>query len=92
MLGKLIAWSINNRLVVVLLACCAVIAGAISLGDTPIDAIPDLSDVQVIVYTEYSGQAPQVVEDQVTYPRPHGLSSHRGRLPGGQAGIVPSTG
>ena len=68
MLEKIIDWSIRNRLLVVLLTAFAVAGGFYSLMKTPVDAIPDLSDVQVIVYTEYPGQAPQVVEDQVTYP------------------------
>jgi Cu(I)/Ag(I) efflux system membrane protein CusA/SilA len=68
MLEKLIDWSVRNRFMVVLLTMFAVAAGVYSIRNTPVDAIPDLSDVQVIVYTEYPGQAPQVVEDQVTYP------------------------
>ena len=68
MLEKVIIWSIRNKFIVVLLTVFAVAAGIYSLYHTPIDAIPDLSDVQVIIYTEYPGQAPQVVEDQVTYP------------------------
>ncbi|MDF1578215.1 MAG: efflux RND transporter permease subunit [Desulfobulbales bacterium] len=68
MLEKIIEWSVRNRLLVVILTAFAIGAGYYSLRQTPVDAIPDLSDVQVIIYTEYSGQAPQVVEDQVTYP------------------------
>jgi Cu(I)/Ag(I) efflux system membrane protein CusA/SilA len=68
MLEKLIDWSVRNRYLVLLLTVFAVGAGVYSIRNTPVDAIPDLSDVQVIVYTEYPGQAPQVVEDQVTYP------------------------
>ncbi|MDH4067301.1 MAG: efflux RND transporter permease subunit, partial [Acidobacteriota bacterium] len=68
MLERLIDWSIHNRFFVILVAIFATLAGVYSLRQTPLDAIPDLSDVQVIVYTEYPGQAPQVVEDQVTYP------------------------
>ena len=68
MLEKIIEWSINNKFIVILLTSFVVVAGIYSLRNTPIDAIPDLSDVQVIIYTEYPGQAPQVVEDQVTYP------------------------
>ncbi|PLY03066.1 MAG: CusA/CzcA family heavy metal efflux RND transporter [Desulfuromonas sp.] len=68
MLVKIIEWSINNKFIVVLLTSFIVVAGIYSLRNTPIDAIPDLSDVQVIIYTEYPDQAPQVVEDQVTYP------------------------
>ncbi|MFN2366620.1 MAG: efflux RND transporter permease subunit [Desulfurivibrionaceae bacterium] len=68
MLEKIIEWSVRNRLLVVILTAFGIGAGYYSLRQTPVDAIPDLSDVQVIIYTEYSGQAPQVVEDQVTYP------------------------
>lgn len=68
MIEKIIRWSINNRLFVVIGALVLAGAGLFSLKNTPIDAIPDLSDVQVIIKTAYPGQAPQVVEDQVTYP------------------------
>ncbi|WP_375057435.1 efflux RND transporter permease subunit [Zobellella sp. DQSA1] len=68
MLNAIIAWSLNNRLIVLLLTGLLVIGGLQAVRQTPLDAIPDLSDVQVIVYTDYAGQAPQVVEDQVTYP------------------------
>jgi copper/silver efflux system protein len=68
MLEKIIEWSIRNKFMVVLLTAFLVIGGLYALKNTPLDAIPDLSDVQVIVFTEYPGQAPQVVEDQVTYP------------------------
>ncbi len=68
MIEKIIHWSINNRFLVLLGALILVGAGLYSLKNTPIDAIPDLSDVQVIIKTTYPGQAPQVVEDQVTYP------------------------
>ena len=68
MFARIIDWSVGNRLLVVLGAVSIVIAGAFSLSRTPIDAIPDLSDVQVIIQTEYPGQAPRIVEDQVTYP------------------------
>jgi Cu(I)/Ag(I) efflux system membrane protein CusA/SilA len=68
MLAKLIDWSGRNRVLVLLATALVVIAGVFALLRTPIDALPDLSDVQVIVYTEFPGQAPQVVEDQVTYP------------------------
>lgn len=67
MLKKIIELSINNRLIVILLTVFIVAAGLLAVYRTPVDAIPDLSDVQVIIYTEYPGQAPQVVEDQVTY-------------------------
>ncbi len=68
MLEKIIEWSIRNKFLVVMLTVFLIVAGGYSLKNTPIDAIPDLSDVQVIILTEYPGQAPQVVEDQVTYP------------------------
>jgi copper/silver efflux system protein len=68
MIARLIAWSARNLLLVLIGAAFAVAAGVYALRTLPLDAIPDLSDVQVIVYTDYPGQAPQVVEDQVTYP------------------------
>ena len=68
MLAKIIDWSGKNRFFVLLATLFIVIGGVFAVLRTPIDALPDLSDVQVIVYTEYPGQAPQVVEDQVTYP------------------------
>jgi len=68
MLSKIIEWSARNTFLVLLATLFITIAGIYALKKMPLDAIPDLSDVQVIIYTEYSGQAPQVVEDQVTYP------------------------
>ena len=68
MIEKLIAWSIHRRELVALGAIFVLVAGVFLLRTMPVDAIPDLSDTQVIVYTDYPGQAPQVVEDQVTYP------------------------
>lgn len=68
MLAKIIDWSARNRFLVLLATLFIVIGGIYAVMRTPLDALPDLSDVQVIVYTEYPGQAPQVVEDQVTYP------------------------
>jgi Cu(I)/Ag(I) efflux system membrane protein CusA/SilA len=68
MLERIIAWSVRNVFLVLLATLFVVGAGIYALVKTPLDAIPDLSDVQVIVYTEVPGQAPQVVEDQVTYP------------------------
>jgi len=65
---RLIEWSANNKFLVYLATFAAVGWGVWAAYHTPLDAIPDLSDVQVIVFTEYPGQAPQVVEDQVTYP------------------------
>ena len=68
MIARLIAWSARNLLLVFFATGFAAAAGTYALKHLPLDAIPDLSDTQVIVYTEYSGQAPQVIEDQVTYP------------------------
>ena len=68
MLGKLIEWSARNAFIVLLVTLGLVGGGIYAVKHTPLDALPDLSDVQVIVYTPYAGQAPQVVEDQVTYP------------------------
>src|SRR5213593_4038629 len=68
MIEKLIALSIKRRELVALGAIFVLVAGVFLLRTMPVDAIPDLSDTQVIVYTDYPGQAPQVVEDQVTYP------------------------
>ena len=68
MLNRLIEWSLKNQLLVSVGLVVAILSGVWAVRETRIDAIPDLSDVQVIVFTEYPGQAPQVVEDQVTYP------------------------
>src|SRR5438552_13606085 len=67
MLAAIIRWSSQNVLLVLMATIFAIAAGIYAVSRTPLDAIPDLSDPQVIVYTEYPGQAPQVVEDQVTY-------------------------
>jgi len=68
MIESIIRWSIGNRFFVLLATLMLVGMGLYSLKNTPVDAIPDLSDVQVIIKTSFPGQAPQVVEDQVTYP------------------------
>ena len=68
MLSKIIDWSARNRALVLLATLFITLGGIFAVVKTPLDALPDLSDVQVIVYTEFPGQAPQVVEDQVTYP------------------------
>jgi Cu(I)/Ag(I) efflux system membrane protein CusA/SilA len=68
MIEKIIEWSINNKFIVILVTVFVILGGAMAMVKIPLDAIPDLSDVQVILYTEYPGQAPQVVEEQVTYP------------------------
>ena len=81
MIVKLIEWSLRNRLLVLLLCIVIAIGGIISASRVTLDAIPDLSDVQVIVKTPYMGQPPQQVEDQVTYPLTTALLS----VPGTQA-------
>jgi len=68
MIARLIAWSAKNLMLVFIATAFAVMAGVWAVRTLPLDAIPDLSDTQVIVYTEFPGQAPQVIEDQVTYP------------------------
>jgi Cu(I)/Ag(I) efflux system membrane protein CusA/SilA len=68
MIGRLIHWSVHNRFFVVLGALVLLFAGVWAVRSTPIDALPDLSDTQVIIRTTYPGQAPRIVEDQVTYP------------------------
>jgi len=68
MIAQIISWSINNRFLVLLLTAILTVWGIYAVQQTPLDAIPDLSDAQVIIKTSYPGQAPQVVEDQVTYP------------------------
>ena len=68
MIHAIIEASVRNKFLVVLLTAAVIIGGLVALANIPLDAIPDLSDVQVIIFTSYPGQAPQLVEDQVTYP------------------------
>ena len=68
MIDRLIHWSVANRILVLIVAVCVAAGGAYALRQTSLDALPDLSDVQVIVKTSFPGQAPRVVEDQITYP------------------------
>lgn len=68
MIARLIHWSVQNRFFILLGALALVFAGLWAVRTTPIDALPDLSDTQVIIRTSYPGQAPRIVEDQVTYP------------------------
>lgn len=68
MIAGVIRWSINNRFLIILLAVLFTFLGIYAVKNLPVDAIPDLSDVEVIIRTTFPGQAPQVVEDQVTYP------------------------
>ncbi|MCY3816451.1 MAG: efflux RND transporter permease subunit, partial [Gammaproteobacteria bacterium] len=67
-IARLIAWSAGNPVIVLTLAAGLALAGWLSLERTPLDAIPDLTDTQVIIRTEFPGQSPQIVEDLVTYP------------------------
>jgi len=66
--AKVIAWSIANQLIVLMLSIALGVAGWIALKSTPLDAIPDLTDTQIIIRTDFPGQSPQIVEDLVTYP------------------------
>src|SRR5215207_3653657 len=68
MLKRIIDWSVGNKLIIVLFAFAAVVGGIVAIRRTPLEALPDLSDVQVIVQADYNEQAPRIVEDQVTYP------------------------
>ena len=81
MLKRIIAWSVEQKLIVLLLTVGAIAGGVWAMKRTPLEALPDLSDVQVIVQTEYSEQAPRIVEDQVTYPIAAGML----KVPGAQA-------
>ena len=67
-IAKVIEWSLNNKVLVIILTVAFMAAGVWAVKNTAVDAIPDLSDVQVIIFTKYPGQGPQIVEDQVTYP------------------------
>ena len=68
MLKNIIGFSLKNRFLVLLATAFILVWGIYSMNRTPLDAIPDLSDVQVIIFTKFPGQAPQIVEDQITYP------------------------
>jgi len=78
MQAKIIEWAVTNRFLVLLATVAVTLGGAWALAQTPVDAIPDLSDIQVIVMTEWPGQAPELVEDQVTYP----MSTEMLKVPG----------
>ncbi len=80
MLKRIIEWSVDNTFLVLVLTAFLVGGGIVAVRETPLEAIPDLSDVQVIVRTEYPGQAPQIIEDQVTYP----VASEMLKVPGAQ--------
>jgi Cu(I)/Ag(I) efflux system membrane protein CusA/SilA len=66
--AKIIGWSVGNQLLVVVGVVAMLVAGILAVKSTPLDAIPDLSDTQVIIRTDFPGQSPQIVEDLVTYP------------------------
>jgi Cu(I)/Ag(I) efflux system membrane protein CusA/SilA len=68
MLQRIIDFSLKNKFIVLLATLGLVLGGIYAVRNIPLDAIPDLSDTQVIIYTEWPGQAPQIVQDQVTYP------------------------
>ena len=68
MLKRIIEWSVGNKLIVTLFTVAAILVGVWAVKNTPLEALPDLSDVQVIVQADYNEQAPRIVEDQVTYP------------------------
>lgn len=68
MIEKIIEYSARNRVIILMIFALIIAAGVWAVYQTPVDAIPDLSDNQVIVFTDYPGRSPQVVEDQITYP------------------------
>ena len=80
MIEKTISWCIHHRFIVVVVAIIISIYGTVKLLNTPVDAIPDLSVNQVIVFTEWMGRNPQIMEDQVTYPLEIGRASCRERV------------
>jgi copper/silver efflux system protein len=80
MLERIIEWSVHNKFIVGIFAVFAVVGGVLAMRTIPLEAIPDLSDVQVIVRTDHPGQAPQIIEDQITYP----IASEMLKVPGAQ--------
>ena len=81
MLKRIIEWAVGNKLLVMLFAIAAVVGGVFAVRRTPLEALPDLSDVQVIVQADYNEQAPRIVEDQVTYP----IAAEMLKVPGARA-------
>ena len=79
MIAKIIEFSARNKFAVFLMMALAIIWGYWALKNTPLDALPDLSDTQVIIYTEWTGRSPDLVEDQVTYPITSTLLAEIGR-------------
>ena len=84
MIARLIRWSIHNRFLVLLATIMISGWGVYSLFKTPLDALPDLSDVQVIIRTTYPGQAPRIVENQITYP----LTTTMLSVPGAKLSLI----
>ncbi|MDH3423946.1 MAG: efflux RND transporter permease subunit, partial [Gemmatimonadota bacterium] len=80
MLKRIIEWSVENRFLVLVAALFIAVAGVVAMRSMPLEALPDLSDVQVIIRTDFAGQAPQIVEDQVTYP----IASEMLKVPGAE--------
>ena len=78
MIDRIIEWSLKNRFVVVCAALLVIALGVRAVYQTPVDAFPDLTENQVLVYAEWSGRSPQEVEDQVTYPLSTGLQGLAG--------------
>ena len=68
MINNFITWALKNRIIVLLIAVGVTVYGIIAVKNTPVDAIPDLSENQVIIFTEWMGRNPQIIEDQITYP------------------------
>ncbi len=80
MLKRIIEWSVENKFLVLVVSLFVAMAGVIAMKNTPLEALPDLSDVQVIIRTDFAGQAPQIIEDQVTYP----IASEMLKVPGAE--------
>lgn len=68
MISNFITWALKNRIIVLLIAVGVTVYGIVAVKNTPVDAIPDLSENQVIIFTEWMGRNPQIIEDQITYP------------------------
>jgi copper/silver efflux system protein len=80
MLKRIIEWSVENKFLVLVVSLFVAMAGVVAMKNTPLEALPDLSDVQVIIRTDFAGQAPQIIEDQVTYP----IASEMLKVPGAE--------
>src|SRR5271167_4525675 len=78
MIESIIEWSIRNRFLVILASMLLGVAGVRAMLTTPVDAIPDLSENQVIVFTDWMGRSPQEIEDQITFPLSHNLQGLKG--------------